>query len=188
MKNVLSPHGNVFRELVYSPEDITRSSPFFWAFEKAFPNNSAQIFSITDAIPAPIKEVGPAFQTIDLNAKTFVSRVKVATLAGAATSIMTTRATILGVEGLDSMRLKVESTKPESSTVLQKLGPIGQFVNENASPFPSGEALEKVRPGSSEVVMRTTFCDEGLRVSRNEDKFRGVYIWKRNNFGRGTEI
>jgi hypothetical protein len=82
-------------ELLYSPEDITRSSPFFWAFRKAFPDQSDEIFAITDAIPAPIKEVGPAFQTIELDQGTqsgkFVSRVKVATLNGLATSTMTTR-------------------------------------------------------------------------------------------------
>ena len=54
-------------ELLYSPEDETRSSPFFWAFRKAFPDSADQIYGITDAIPAPIKEIGPALQTIDLN-------------------------------------------------------------------------------------------------------------------------
>ena len=65
-------------ECVYSLEDLTRSSPFFWAFRRAFPDQSDQIFGITDAIPAPVKEVGPAFQTIDMDANTLVSRVKVA--------------------------------------------------------------------------------------------------------------
>ena len=82
-------------ELLFSPEDVTRSSPFFWAFRKAFPDQSDEIFAITDAIPSPLKEVGPAYQTIELNqgtqSGTFVSRVKVATLGGLATSIMTTR-------------------------------------------------------------------------------------------------
>jgi len=175
-------------ELVYSPDDITRASPFFWAFEKAFPEQSDQIFSITDAIPASLKEVGPAVQIIDMDEKTFISRVKVATLGGIATSQMTTRATILGVEGLEGLRLKVESTKPENSTVLKKLGPLGGFVNSNSPPFPSGEALELVREGSSEVVMKTTFCDESLRISSNADSPRGVFIWKRTSFGDGFEI
>jgi hypothetical protein len=82
-------------ELLYSPDDATRSSPFFWAFRRAFPDNSDQIFSITDAIPAPIKEIGPCFQQINLNSATqsgrFTSKIKVATLGGLATSIMTTR-------------------------------------------------------------------------------------------------
>lgn len=146
------------RELLYSPEDVTRSSPFFWAFRNAFPDKSDQIFSITDAIPAPIKEVGPAMQTISLDdSRTgqFVSRVKVATLSGMATSMMTTRATIVGFEGVDGIRLRIESTKPEESTVLKTiLGPLGPTINENLPPFPSGQALERVQPGSSEVVMR----------------------------------
>ena len=175
------------RELLYSPEDVTRSSPFFWAFRQAFPEQSAQIFDITDSIPAPLKEVGPAYQEIDLNASTgkgsFVSRVKVATLGGKATSIMTTRAAIVGTEGLDAIRLKIESTKPEESTLISTLfGPLGDLVNENLPPFPSGDALEQARPGSSEVVMRTTFCDEGLRISRNDASPLGVYVWRRRSF------
>jgi hypothetical protein len=44
-----------------------------------------------------VKEVGPAFQTIamdDSQRGTFVSQVKVATLGGIATSIMTTSGSI----------------------------------------------------------------------------------------------
>jgi len=123
-----------------------------------------------------------------MNAKTFVSRVKVATLAGMATSMMTTRATIMGVEGLEGIRLKVDTTKPEDSTIIQKLGPLGQIINDNSPPFPSGEALEKVQPGSSEVVMQTTFCDEGLRISRNNDKYNDVYVWQRKSFGSGMAL
>ena len=179
------------RELLYSPEDVTRSSPFFWAFRKAFPDESDQIFGITDAIPAPVKEVGPAYQHIDLDVSndgrsasgSFVSRVKVATLGGMATSIMTTRASVVGVEGLDGIRLRIDSTKPEESTILKKFGPLGEFINTNAPPFPSGAALEQVAPGSSEVVMRTTFCDEGLRISRNEDRFSEPFVWRRKGFG-----
>ena len=175
-------------ELLYSPEDITRSSPFFWAFRKAFPEQSDQIFGITDSIPAPIKEVGPAYQEIDLpegaNIGKFISRVKVATLGGLATSIMTTRGSIIGLEGVDGLRLKVETTKPEDSTVIKTIlpGPLGQAVSENSPPFPSGEALERVQPGSSEVLLRTTFCDEGLRISRNGERLNDIYVWKRRKF------
>jgi hypothetical protein len=174
-------------ELLYSPEDVTRSSPFFWAFRRAFPDQSDEIFSITDAIPAPIKEVGPAYQEIELSNSTFtgkfVSRVKVATLGGLATSIMTTRASIVGVQGLDGIRLKIETTKPEESTAVKTLfGPLGDVVNENLPPFPSGEVLERVMPGSSEVIMRNTYCDEELRISRNDDDRSGVYVWQRKKF------
>ena len=174
-------------ELLYSPEDETRSSPFFWAFRKAFPDSADQIFGITDAIPAPVKEIGPAFQQIDLNSNSqsgrFVSRVKVATLGGVATSIMTTRASIVGIEGLDGIRLKIETTKPEDSTIVKKfLGPLGDVVSENTPPFPSGEALERVAPGSSEVLLKTTFCDEGLRITRDGDRLDDIYVWRRREF------
>ena len=174
-------------ELLYGTDgDDTRSSPFFWAFRQAFPENADQIFGITDAIPAPLKEVGPATQEIDFNTAsaggTLVSRVRVATLGGAATSIMTTRATITGTDGVDGIRLRIDTTKPEDSTVLQKLGPLGEWVNANAPAFPSGEALERVQPGSSQVVLRTTFCDDGLRVSRNDDRPDDFFVWRRTGF------
>jgi len=173
-------------ELIYTSEDdITRSSPFFWAFRQAFPQESDQIFSITDSIPAPIKEVGPAYQTItieDDSSGTFVSRVKVATLGGVATSIMTTRATVIAGDGRDGIKIRVDTTKPEESTILQKLGPLGDFIGSNSPPFPSGDSLEKVVKGSSEVVIRTTFCDENLRVSRNDARYNDIYVFKRKSF------
>jgi hypothetical protein len=176
---------------LYSPEDITRSSPFFWAFRKAFPEQSDQIFAITDAIPAPIKEVGPAYQTIDIDDGTqtgkFVSRVKVATLNSFATSIMTTRAAITGVEGIDGIRMRIETTKPEDSTAVKTLlGPLADLVNDALPPFPSGEALEQVQPGSSDVVMKTSFCDEALRISRNGEKYDEIYVWKRKGFAAAS--
>mmetsp|Transcript_10078 Transcript_10078/g.14795 ORF Transcript_10078/g.14795 Transcript_10078/m.14795 type:complete len:280 (+) Transcript_10078:88-927(+) len=174
-------------ELLYSPEDETRSSPFFWAFQKAFPDNADKIFQITDAIPAPIKEVGPAFQSITYSPEipasgSFISKVKVSTLGGFATSTMTTKAAIIGVDGVDGIRLKIETTKPEGWTLYDKLfGPFGSVISQNAPAFPSGEALERVKPGSSEVVLRTTYCDEGMRISRN-DESADVFVWKRNKF------
>lgn len=179
-------------ELLYSPEDMTRSSPFFWAFRKAFPDQADQIFGITDAIPPPIKEVGPAFQTINLEESQngqFLSQIKVATLNGMATSIMTTRGTILGIDGVDGIKIQVDTTKPEESTVLKTLlGPLGPLLNENLPPFPSGQVLERVQPGSSQVIMRTTFCDEGLRVSRNDDKFDEIYVWRRQEFANMNSL
>mmetsp|Transcript_471 Transcript_471/g.986 ORF Transcript_471/g.986 Transcript_471/m.986 type:complete len:287 (+) Transcript_471:180-1040(+) len=173
-------------ELLYSPEDVTRSSPFFWAFAQAFPDNSDQIFGITDAIPAPIKEVGPAYQTFDLaegsSTGKLVSRVKVATLNGIATSVMTTRAEVTGAIGVDGLTIRIDTTKPEESTALKNLGPLGTLLNDNLPPFPSGEALEQVVPGSSTVVMRTTFCDDGLRISRNDAKYDEPYVWRRRKF------
>jgi hypothetical protein len=99
-----------------------------------------------------------------------------------ATSIMTTRGTIVGIDGVDGIKIQVDTTKPEESTVLKMLGPLGPLLNENLPPFPSGQALERLQPGSSQVIMRTTFCDEGLRLSRNDDKFDDIYVWRRREF------
>jgi len=175
-------------ECIYASTDLTRSSPFFWAFRRAFPDNSDQIFDITDTIPAPIKEVGPAVQTIDMDAKTLVSRVKVATLGGVATSMMTTRCAIDRTQGLDGLVLTVLTTKPEDSTILEKLGPLGDFLNKNSQPFPSGDALERVVEGSSKVCMVTPFCDEGLRISMNQDRPGDIFVWTRKSFGDGMDL
>jgi len=173
-------------ELIYCSEDATRSSPFFSAFRQAFPEQSDQIFGITDAIPAPVKEVGPAFQDIDFSVAaqtgSFVSRVKVATLGGAATSMMTTRATITGTDGVDGIRLSIDTTKPEESTILKSLGPLGSIINDNAPAFPSGQALEQVMPGSSQVTIRNSFCDDGLRVSRHDARPDELCVWRRTDF------
>ena len=102
---------------------------------------------------------------------------------------MTTRCTVLSADGLDGLRLRVESTKPEEATVLRKLGPLGELIGSNSPPFPSGEALERVAPGSSEVSMRTTYCDEGVRITRNEDRLEeDVFVWKRVGFGSGNMV
>mmetsp|Transcript_15961 Transcript_15961/g.35933 ORF Transcript_15961/g.35933 Transcript_15961/m.35933 type:complete len:238 (-) Transcript_15961:194-907(-) len=192
LKRIMRHGAHVFsvvaRELLYTEDDVTRSSPFFWAFRKAFPSESDQIFSITDSIPAPVKEIGPAFQTIEVEGDgsrpegSLISRVKVATLGGVATSIMTTRCTILGGEGRDSLRIRVDSTKPEDSTVLKGLGPLGEFLNDNGPAFPSGDALDKAAPGSAEVVIQTTYCDENLRISRNMMRPDDYFIFIRKSF------
>lgn len=170
---------------------MTRSSPFFWAFKKAFPDNADQIFGITDAIPSPIKDVGPAIQTIEMNENgvgTLVSRVKVATLNGLATSMMTTRAKIIGTEGYDGLELQVETTQPEESTIVKTLlGPLASVVDASLPAFPSGEALERIAPGSSRVVMKTTFCDETLRISRDMEAPDGIFVWTRRSFGSSKE-
>jgi hypothetical protein len=58
-----------------------------------------------------------------------------------ATSIMTTRASIVGVDGVDGLRLKIDTTKPEESTVVATLfGPFSAMINANAPAFPSGTA------------------------------------------------
>ena len=82
-------------------------------------------------------------------------------------------------------------TKAEEATIVTKvLGPLlGEFINSSSPPFPSGDALDMVVPGSSEVVIKTTFCDEGLRITRNADRPKeDVFVWKRVKFGSGQTI
>ena len=175
---------------------------FFWAFRQAFPDVSDQIYSITDGIPSSIKQVGPAYQQMDVRfivddtsssaSGTFVSRVKVATLGGIATSMMTTRASIVGCDINTSsdqncceLRIKIETTKPEESTILQKVfgEQFGSMMNDIIPPYPSGETLEQVSPGSSEVIVMTTFCDPTMRITKNKNRPRDeFFIWKRKTF------
>jgi len=101
---------------------------------------------------------------------------------------MTTRATILGAEGIDGLRIRIDTTKPEDSAILKLLGPLGQLINEKSPSFPSGEVLERIRPGSSEVIVRTTFCDESLRISRYDDRYNDFAVWARVSFIKGSEL
>jgi len=123
------------------------------------------------------------------NDNSFKSEVKVATLGGKATSIMTTECDILGMESLDLMRLKIKSTTPKQSTILKTLGPFGDIVEQfELNKFPSGDALERVKAGSSEVLVQSTFCDDTLRIARNpDDKDKNFYVWVRDTF-EGVEF
>lgn len=98
--------------------------------------------------------------------------------------ILNHRGTIAGFDGIDGIRIRVETTKPEDSTAVKTFfGPLmGDQVNTILPPFPSGEALERVQQGSSEAALKSTFCDEGLRISRYAAKYDDVYVWRRKGF------
>jgi hypothetical protein len=58
-------------------------------------------------------------------------------------------------------------------------------VNDSLPPFPSGEALERVAPGSSTVTLRTSYCDEAMRISRYDNDpnaASNVLVWCRKGF------
>ena len=135
--------------------------------------------------------MGPAIQEIDMmenSSGTLVSKIKVATLNGLATSMMTTKATIIGTRGYDGLELQVETTQPKDSTIVKTLlGPLASVVEGNLPAFPSGEALEQVMPGSSRVIMKTSFCDETLRISRNANDLNGIFVWTRKSFSSPAE-
>jgi len=156
--------------LVFASEDVTRSSPFFWAWRKllegvedpvpftrkAFATDllSESIFAVTDGIP--VKTIGEATQTI--TEYHLVNRVSLAVF-GVGQTMMTTTCQRLPAseEAADftghQLSLLVETTQPANSTL-----PLADsFV------FPSEILLGE----SALVTMSITFLDESLRVVRN---------------------
>jgi hypothetical protein len=166
--------------LVYATERETRSSPFFWAFRKAlqgvqqpFPVLPAELsesfFAITDGLP--FYSVGRATQTISGvgsgNAQ-LVSSVQVKirvfdALVQPLDGFVTTTSDYYAV-GSKKAQLKVATTEVRDST-LQQLPFVGQLVQDVK--FPTREALEQVREGSSEVEVEHTYLSDTLRVARN---------------------
>eukprot|EP00667_Euglena_gracilis_P012439 EG_transcript_12762 len=165
-------------ELVWASDDITRSSPFFWAFRQAFPDAADQVFGITDGIPAPLKAIGPARQTLTgcegPGDGTLVSRVQVKALPDLPapltplTSVVQTTASIVA-RTPTKLTLRVLDTRITEATL-----PLW----DQAPPFPSGQALDTVRKGAAEVVMSTVFLDARLRISRN-DADGATFVWRR---------
>jgi hypothetical protein len=51
------------------------------------------------------------------------------------------------------------------------------FIGES-SYFPSGSALELIKPGSSTVYMRIVYLDDDIRISKNEEDDK-YFIFKR---------
>ena len=182
--------------MLYASTDPTRSSPFFPAFTKAFGEEQAnQIYFITDTIPSGIKDIEEATQTYDTEEGTLVSRVKVAALQGLSSSLMTTRSAITVSDnsngGCATVEIKVETTKPEKSTLESLLPGFLKDVVQSVPPFPSGSWLESVKSGSSKVVFDEVYCDDKLRVSRyaNELAEYGseVFVWKRKSFAADND-
>lgn len=138
--------------LIYADDDVTRASPFFWAFKKAFKNKkvplklsdsfdgvSDSIFFITDSIP--FKSIGECMQTIE--GDTLVSKVNInidVTGLNLGSSVMTTTSRILPTDNPNVFELQVETTQVVQSTI-EKFFPI----LKNNLKFPSGNALELLR-------------------------------------------
>jgi len=159
-------------DLLFSDDDKTRASPFFWAFKKAFGKATAgKVFAVTDAIPSSIKKIGKAKQYVD-SSGSLVSQVEIISPIGQ--SLMTTSSRWSWSPASDDMlELRIEKTQVLESTVQQLLRLPAPF-----GAFPSGAALELVSPGSSTVSLQNLYLDSDLRVSRNplDDK---IFIWTR---------
>lgn len=162
-------------ELAWASDDVTRSSPFFWAFRQAFPDTADQIFGITDSVPNQLKGLGPATQTISANEGpeegALISRVQIKAfpdLPVPLSSTMITTAAIIG-RTPTKLSLRVQDTRVREATL-----PLW----DQTLPFPSGQALELVKKGSSEVIMTTIYLDDRVRISRN-DADGSTFVWKR---------
>lgn len=116
-------------ELLYAEDDITRASPFFWAFRKAFKGSRTRlkltsselfadnVFYITDTIP--FKSIGTCTQRIDLSSQSFVSQVRVSVdVAGRSlsSSLMTTSSTIRSTENRTLFEIQVDKTEVQRTS------------------------------------------------------------------------
>mmetsp|Transcript_28255 Transcript_28255/g.28543 ORF Transcript_28255/g.28543 Transcript_28255/m.28543 type:complete len:286 (-) Transcript_28255:32-889(-) len=165
-------------ELVFADDDITRSSPFFWAFKKATkdlkdPLNASKqwsdsVLAFTDGIP--IKSIGECTQMITSDSLRSQVRVQV---FPAGSSLMTTTSTWRSTEEPNLLELQVDKTQVLESTISKFL----PFLDSNMS-FPSGSALELIKPGSSTVYMRVTYLDSNIRICRNEENYVFVFTRK----------
>lgn len=175
-------------------EAAYRSSPFFWAFRQAtdglttpvgIPGSDVQaggswssaVYGFTDLIP--FYDIGSATQRFvgvssDQNAVTgsatgnLESQVKleIGRLFGlpSMSSLMTTTAAVQTMPRSDrsvEVELQIQRTAAKQSTIASLLPVVDQFLD-----FPSGDALELLREGSSYVRLRSTFPTRDLRISR----------------------
>jgi hypothetical protein len=149
-------------QLAWAGDDVTRSSPFFWAFRQTVPTFSNQIFSITDNLPEFLKQIGQATQIIQ-NAEgpgegTLTSRVTMDILPDSKLlkGVVITTCAITSRAG-KSLELKIQDTRVRECTL--------PFWNVTL-PFPSGPVLDLIRQGNATVTLETVYCDEQLRISR----------------------
>lgn len=174
LQTMLSQRGK--ETLVYTNDDLTRASPFFWAFAKACQgvrvgndnDISKQIFRITDSVPPPLKSIGSVEQYFTAEGK-LISQIEVKTLAGLS-SLMTTTS---GYKVIDPaaglVELNVESTKILRAKTGKILSILEKIVDKE---FPSNLALELVTPGSSTVYFQLTYLDSNTRIIRTKNASR----------------
>ena len=179
-------------DLLWADDDKSRSSPFFWAFTKATRDMkdpigligpeklSESIFKITDSIP--FKSIGKASQMFNDNVLKSEVEVDVGLpLAGfiafASSKMTTSSKFFIDPNEPDIVEITVEKTQVLHSTI-EKLVPFQLPLLGDSSSFPSGAALELLKPGSSTVYMRISYLDEDLRISRNEQDNK-VFIFER---------
>lgn len=179
-------------DLLWTNDDVTRASPFFWAFRKATRDIkdpvgvvgpeliSESIFQITDSIP--FKSIGSCSQTFTSDGR-LVSEVDVEIGLQSILSVGSSKMTTTSKYSFESddasvLELQVEKTQVLQST-LEKLVPFQLPLLGDNSAFPSGQALELVKPGSSTVYMRITYVDENYRLCSNDEDDK-LFIFERS--------
>lgn len=175
--------------LLWTDDDKTRASPFFWAFRKAFGetevpagNLADSVFKITDAIPSSLKQIGSVRQYVQASGK-LVSQIEIVSPIGSSFMTTTSRWSEIGgrdgeggLGGGGEVELRVEKTQVLGST-LQRMLNIPSSSPLVAQGFPSGAALELASPGSSTVGLTNLYIDDMLRVSKND--FDKVFVFER---------
>ena len=178
-------------DLLWCNDDITRASPFFWAFKKATrdlkdpvgiigPEKlSESIFKITDSIP--FKTIGKCSQTFKGNK--LISQVEVDIGLPSVASIDSSKMTTTSQWQFDDsdsniIELRVEKTQVLDST-LEKLVPFSLPLLGQSSSFPSGQALEALKPGSSTVYMRLSLLNENYRICRNDEDDK-IFVFEKS--------
>eukprot|EP00746_Dinoflagellata_sp_MGD_P025798 gnl/MRDRNA2_/MRDRNA2_160774_c0_seq1.p1 gnl/MRDRNA2_/MRDRNA2_160774_c0~~gnl/MRDRNA2_/MRDRNA2_160774_c0_seq1.p1 ORF type:complete len:476 (-),score=77.54 gnl/MRDRNA2_/MRDRNA2_160774_c0_seq1:33-1460(-) len=170
--------------LVYSNDDVTRSSPFFWAFRKALGrgtlgqgskilddalnvNTIEAIFELTDGLP--FQERGDAIQTFE--ADSLISQVRLTIDLFGSGLVTTTSQWSPMVNNPSTIQLKVQTTQviestPTTPSGVSLIAPFTSLIESTL--FPSGEALELATPGSSTVLADVTYLSDTMRITRNE--------------------
>ncbi|CEM18277.1 unnamed protein product [Vitrella brassicaformis CCMP3155] len=180
--------------LVYASEDVTRSSPFFWAFRKALEGIrdplrtfgsdqlAESLFGLTDRLP--FKSIGESRQRIEgspmpnqrFRPERLTNQVRVGVF-GLGESKMTTECSVAPQEGPeardDVLNVTIEKTKVLDSTISRLL----PFLDGDSA-YESKSSLENIKQGSSVVEKRISFLDEDLRIVRNDRDGHVFAYWR----------
>jgi len=165
--------------LAYSSDDLTRSSPFFWAFRKLTKRArlpwddsvriSELIFAFTDRVPT--RTIGVIKQTISGYGPdaegTLKSEVELS-IAGLK-STMTSTSKIVPYSN-DVSQLTIETIQALDNDI-DKVLP----AKMSSITFPAERIFSSLKSESAQVRMKTTYLDDTMRISRN--RFGHVFVF-----------
>jgi len=155
--------------LVYSGENPTRSSPFWWATRQLFGGVAADLLRLRDLVESayrwsdmiPVTRTGEAVQMISglsdgEGVGSLVNRMRIS-VSGAGSGIFETTATVQqSRKHPEVLRLDVETEKITDSWV--------PYLSNVV--FPTQRVYERFRRGAAELRMTTTYIDDDIRISR----------------------